>query len=237
MDFKKIILGVIVTIILYLVYIYVFSDGTSSVLTSGGNAQNLTTIKASKLPGNKGSVDFTFSIWIYVKNWTTKYGMEKIIYRRGKPATLIYSPQVSLGASTNDLNIKMATFGTDNQSPSQVTEDWKINNIPIQKWCNIIISTNNRAVDTYIDGKLVNTHVLKGVAFLDKTAPVELTPDKGFAGETSKFRYIARTISPREAYEIYRDGPGGNWLSDLLNQYKLKLAFLKDNEEVQSFEI
>ena len=72
---------------------------------------------------------------------------------------------------------------------------------------------------------------------MNKNAPVFLCPDGGFSGETSKFRYIARTISPREAYEIYREGPGGNWLSDLLNQYKLKLSFLKDNEEINSFEI
>ena len=57
------------------------------------------------------------------------------------------------------------------------------------------------------------------------------------SGETSKFRYIARSINPREAYEIYREGPGGNWLTDLLSQYKLKFSFLKNNEEVNSFEI
>ena len=70
-----------------------------------------------------------------------------------------------------------------------------------------------------------------------KDAPIWLTPDGGFSGETSKFRYISRTISPREAYAIYREGPGSNWLSDLLNQYKLKFSFLKDNEEINSFEI
>ena len=74
-------------------------------------------------------------------------------------------------------------------------------------------------------------------------APVMVSPQQdngelgGFSGQTSKFRYIARTVSPREAYEIYREGPGGNWLSDLLNQYKMKLSFIKGNEEINSFEI
>jgi len=236
MDFKRILLGVIVVIILYLVYIYVFKDGTSSTLYSGGNAKNGVTIKATKLPGNKASVDFTFSIWVYVNSWQYRYGYQKVIYRRVNSGQTSVSPEVSLGAATNDLSITMSIFdsGKGGIVPGK---SWTVNNIPIQKWCNIVISTNNRAVDTYIDGKLVNTHVLAGVPAMNKNAPVQLTPDGGFSGETSKFRYIARTISPREAYEIYREGPGGNWLSDLLNQYKLKLAFLKDNEEINSFEI
>ena len=236
MDFKKILLGVIVVIILYLVYVYVFKDGTSSTLYSGGNAKNAVQIKASKLPGNKASVDFTFCIWVYVDNWQYRYGEEKVIFRR-VDANGNASPMVALGSATNDLSVSMTVFNADGKGGATPTQPWQINNIPIQKWCSIIISTNNRAVDTYIDGKLVNTHVLSGVPSMNKAAPVILCPDGGFSGETSKFRYIARTVSPREAYEIYREGPGGNWLIDLLNQYKLKLSFLKDNEEINSFEI
>ena len=251
MNFKKIVLGVIVVIILYLVYAFVFTDSTSSVLFSGGDAKLQKKIPASKLPGNKASVDFTFSIWVNVKDWQYRYGEGKVIYRRignAEDADKVIndknpsfaknsvSPELSLGGATNDLSITMAIMGNNEKIGKNATS-WSINNIPIQKWCNVIISTNNRAVDTYIDGKLVNTHVLDGVPFLNKNAPVYVTPDGGFSGSTSKFKYIARTISPREAYEIYREGPGGNWLSDLLNQYKLKFSFLKDNEEVNSFEI
>ena len=74
-------------------------------------------------------------------------------------------------------------------------------------------------------------------------APIKVCPkptgsDKGgFEGEISKFRYIARTVNPREAYEIYREGPGGNWLTSAVNAYKLKLSFMKDDEEVTSFSV
>ena len=236
MDFKRILLGVIVVIILYLVYIYVFKDGTSSTLYSGGNAKNAVTIKATKLPGNKASVDFTFSIWVYVNSWQYRYGYQKVIYRRVNSGQTTVSPEVSLGAATNDLSITMSIFdsGKGGIVPGK---SWTVNNIPIQKWCNIIVSTNNRAVDTYIDGKLVNTHVLKGVPKMDKEAPIYLTPDGGFSGNTAKFRYYARSLSPREAYQIYKEGPGGSMLSDLLNKYKLKVQFLKDNEEINGFEL
>jgi len=239
MNFKQILLGVIIVIILYLIYTYVFKDSTSNTLYSGGNAKNQVKIEASSLPGNKASVNFTYSIWIYVDNWQYRYGANKVIYSR--KAGNVVSPEVALGAATNDLLINMSTM--DATGGGVTSTPWTISNIPIQKWCNIIISTNNRAIDTYVDGKLVNTHVLAGVLSTIGAAPVMVSPQQdngelgGFSGQTSKFRYIARTVSPREAYEIYREGPGGNWLSDLLNQYKMKLSFLKGNEEINSFEI
>ena len=241
--FKNILLGVIIVLILYLVYIYVFQDSTSSNLYSGGNAKKQVIIPASKLPGNKASVDFSFSIWIYVNSWQYRYGTVKTIFRRNGMRSGSFAPSLALAASTNDLEIRLDSFNTDGNSEVETNNTWTVHDIPIQKWCNIIIATNNRAVDTYIDGKLVNTHVLNNVPKMNKSAPVVISPTEsqgdngGFEGEISKFRYIARTVSPREAYEIYRDGPGTNWLSDFLGQYKLKMSFLKNNEELNSFEI
>tara|TARA_B100001540_G_scaffold34144_1_gene30090 strand:- start:38 stop:751 length:714 start_codon:yes stop_codon:yes gene_type:complete len=237
MNFKKIVLGVIVIIILYLVYVYVFSDTTQQILYSGGNAKEEIIVKKGKFPTNKTSNDYTFSIWIYVNSWNYKYGKLKTIFRRSDENKTTLAPQVSLGESTNKLVIDCTSYPDSGQTKTPTPNNWEINNIPIQKWCNIIISTNNRAVDTYIDGKLVNTNVLKGVPMTNSNFPATLCPDGGFSGEISKFKYFARTISPREAYEIYREGPGGNWLSDLMNQYKLKVQFLKDNEEINGFEI
>ena len=235
MSFKTILLGVIIVVILYLVWTYVFADNTNQSLSMGGSAKTKRTIKASSLPGNPASVNFTFSIWIYVDNWQYNYSKPKVIYRRSDSKTNTLSPSVSLAPSTNDLDISLTTL-----SPNSTTgnvDSWSVQNIPIQKWCNIIISTNNRAVDTYIDGKLVNTNVLSGVPKMNKDSDIELTPDGGFSGATSKFRYFSRTINPREAYDIYKEGPGGNALTDLLNKYKLKLSFMKDNEEITGFEI
>ena len=237
MNFKKILLGVILLVILYLVYYYIFSDSTSTNLYNGGNAKNVIKIDAKNLTGNPASVDFTFSIWIYINSWQYRYGNVKTIYRRTDPQSSNVSPELALASSTNDLSISLTTFPDTGSSPVGQVDSWVVHNIPIQRWCNIIISTNNRAVDTYIDGKLVNTHVLSGVPKMYKEAPVFLTPDGGFSGETSKFAYIPRTINPREAYAIYREGPGTNWFADLISQYKVKFSFLKNNEELNSFEI
>jgi len=233
MDFKTILLGVIVIVILYLVWKYVFADNTNQSLSMGGSAKTSRPI-TSNLPGNLESVNYTFSIWIYVDNWQYKYSKPKVIFRRTNSKTGTVSPSLSLAPSTNDLDISMTTSSATSAAN---VDNWSIQNIPIQKWCSIIMAVNNRTVDTYIDGKLVNTNVLTGVPKMDKDSNVVLTPDGGFSGATSKFRYFSRTINPREAYDIYREGPGGNALTDMLNKYKLKLSFMKDNEEKYGFEI
>ena len=110
--FKKILLGVIVLLILYLVYIYVFQDATSSNLYSGGNAKKKVVIAASTLPGNKASVDFSFSIWIYVDSWQYRYGTVKTIFSRNADRSGSVAPSLALAASTNDLQIRLDSFNT-----------------------------------------------------------------------------------------------------------------------------
>lgn len=238
MNLRNILLVAVILVILYLVYNYVFLDSTSNVLYKGGNAKNAFMIKANKLPGNPGTVDFTYSVWIYIKDWQYRYGTEKVIFNRNSGSEGTEYITMALADSSNTLKVNLGI------NPKGQTTSMEVDNIPLQKWCHLLISTNNRAIDMYIDGKLVKTAVTsqppytEGLTEVDVSVVPKGADDKaGFSGEISKFRYISRTVNPREAYEIYREGPGGNWLSDLLNKYKLKLSFLKDNEEVQSFSL
>ena len=244
-NLKKLLLIAIVVVVLYLVYTHVFLDSTSNTLYSGGNAKNAKVIPASKVPGNKKTVDFTYSIWIYIKDWQYRYGEEKVVFARQKTGEQSHYTKVSLAASTNTLNVSMATGDGLCGSGGTNCHSIGIENIPLQRWVHIMVSTNNRAVDAYIDGKLVKTTVLPTVPYIEgqAEAPIKVCPKPdggekgGFEGEISKFRYIARTVNPREAYEIYREGPGGNWLTSAVNAYKLKLSFMKDEEEVSSVSI
>ena len=242
-NLKKLLLIAIVVVVLYLVYTHVFLDSTSNTLYSGGNAKNEKLIPASKIPGNKNSVDFTYSLWIYIKDWQYRYGEKKVIFTRQTAGETDHYTEVSLAGSTNTLNVSMASGNGLCGSGGTNCHSVGIENIPIQRWVHIMVSTNNRAVDTYIDGKLVKTTILPSPPYTtgQKEAPIKVSPKSGekggFEGEISKFRYISRTVNPREAYEIYREGPGGNWLTSAVNAYKLKLAFMKDEEEVTSFSI
>ena len=81
-------------------------------------------------------------------------------------------------------------------------------------------TTNNNTLDTYLDGKLVRTCVLTGTPKMDNKMPVFLTPNNGFSGYTSKFRFYARTLNPREVFDIYKEGYSDNPLGALLGKYK-----------------
>lgn len=244
-NLKKLLLIAVVVIVLYLVYTHVFLDSTSNTLYAGGNARNTKVIPAGKIPGNKDTVDFSYSFWIYIKDWTYRYGEEKVIFTRYKTKGNNYI-KTSLAESSNRLKIEVkAGDATCTGSVDDGCGHIEVDNIPIQRWCHILISSNNRALDTYIDGKLVKTTILPKPPYVtgSSEAAIQIAPkpnsgtNAGFEGEISKFRYISRTVNPREAYEIYKEGPGGNWLTSAVNAYKLKLSFMKDNEEVSSFSL
>ena len=112
-----------------------------------------------------------------------------------------------------------------------------IENIPIQKWVNVIISLYGSTLDTYLNGKLVRTCVLPGVPMINNNANIRVTPDGGFSGWTTSFKYWSDASNPQEAYNIYKAGFGGSILGNALNKYRLRFSFIKDNVDTASFEI
>jgi hypothetical protein len=238
MEAKTIILGIIVIVILYIVYLYYFSTGQVYLagLTSAKN--NPTTIQASSLPGGN-SVDFAYSTWVYISNWTT--GSKKPLLVRGKSnAPGDFYMSAVLGETLNNLDVFLKVSSGGQALGGGYTQ-CSLENVPIQAWTNIIITLNNSAVDLYMNGKLVRTCLLptpfaagSGLA----GSPLHITPGSGFEGYTSNTQYLNAAVNPRQAWNIYKEGPGGgNFFTNMLNKYRLKIAFLKDNQEVGSFDI
>jgi hypothetical protein len=138
----------------------------------------------------------------------------------------------------NNVTVTLATYPAQANSAA-VEATCQIENVPLQAWTNLIMTLNGNALDCYLDGKLVRTCLMPGVPKLSGAGALVLTPNgQSFQGYTGNFQYFNRAVNPREAYAIYKEGYGGsNWLSNLFNKYRIKLAFMKDNQEVNSFEI
>jgi len=112
-----------------------------------------------------------------------------------------------------------------------------IENIPIQKWVNIIISLYGLTLDVYLDGKLVRTCVMPGVPQLNNSSAIKVTSNGGFSGWTSTFKYWSDASNPQEAYNIYKAGFGGSILGNALSKYRVQVSMLADNKVKGSFQI
>ena len=113
----------------------------------------------------------------------------------------------------------------------------QIDNVPIQKWVNIIISLFGLTMDIYLDGKLVRTCVLPGVPRVDNSLGITVSDNGGFSGWTTNFKYWADASNPQQAYNIYKDGFGGNALGNALSKYRVQVSMLQGNVEKGSFQI
>jgi len=143
-------------------------------------------------------------------------------------------PLVTFGAVENNLSVALtvysessSTYNTDDSvdpSSAAIIHTCSVPNVPIQSWCNLLISVYGRTLDIYLDGKLVNTCVLPGIAKITSDANVYITPVGGFAGWTSKFVYYPNATDPQTAWNIYQDGYGASFLNNLFGS-SFKVTF------------
>jgi hypothetical protein len=252
------ILGIIITVILVVLiitfFIYIFSDPYT--LSNLQNGQNMSTITASSLASNGTNVpstNFAYSIWFYVNDFNYQYGIPKIIFgRMGSPSNsssgsipnvegMDPCPAVILGAIQNNLDIFLTCYPGLNKQPTpmasgvgktstsnSIVHKCSVANVPIQKWVNLVISVYGRSLDVYLDGKLVRTCLLPGVANVNNNANVYITPNGGFNGWTSKFQYYPTSLNPQEVYNIYTRGYGGNMFTNLFNSYEVQITLLEN---------
>jgi hypothetical protein len=234
MKFSNIVLGVAVILVIYFLYDYFFGgSSTTSSPSSLLDAKSMQVVGANSLPANV-STNYGYSIWFYVDDWSYRLGESKTIFDRTGRGKNSGSPLVVFDPSENNITISLATTGSGAASTSKCA----ISNVPLQAWTNLIITLNNRALDVYINGKLVKTCLLDAPPAVESGSSVRITPNGGFSGYTSRFQYYAMPLSPQQAYNIYKSGYGGSsGLGDVFNKYRVKVGFLDNNREVNSFEI
>jgi hypothetical protein len=223
---------IVIIVLLIIIYNYISNDvSTLSGLTS---AKTMQQIDASSLT-QTNAVNFTYSIWFYIDDWNTHYGDSKIIFGRMGSTSNLASPcpLVTLNATQNNIDIALTT------TPAAATPPFtcSVANIPIQKWVHLLVSVNGRTLDTYIDGKLVRTCVMPGVAVINTASPVFVTPNGGFSGWTSHFQYWGDSTDPQTVWNIYKKGYGGSVLGGLFGTYAVKLSLLNNNVESSSYTI
>ena len=173
-------------------------------------------------------------MWFYVNSWDKNYNSQKYILSRYLNDTETSQDiEAYLDATNNNLVVNFAQQSTMSTSTIQ--------NIPLQKWVCLGISKFNNTIDIYIDGKLADTKI--GIDTAEDPDPTSSfilhgftdgsgTKTKGFDGYTRNFKYYSRPLSPIEVYNVYKSSANGTILDNLIGNYKLKLSFFKNDEEV-----
>ena len=249
----SIVITIVVIVLILILLRYIFADPYT--LQNMQDGKTASTIQASSLATNGSGVpssNFGYSIWFYINNWNYRYGESKVIFGRmgavsGNGSGSISGvngldpcPAVVLGAVENNLSISLGCYPGVDQQPSTpggttVVHTCSVTNVPIQRWVNLITSVYGRSMDVYIDGKLVRTCLLPGVASINNSANVYVTPLGGFEGWTSKFQYYPNSINPQEAWNIYTRGYA-SW-SSMFNSYQLEISLVENGTTQSSITI
>jgi len=253
MSLLTIVITVVVIVLILMLLKYIFSDPYT--LQGIKSAQTASTISASSLSTNGSSVpstNFAYSVWFYINDWNYRYGEKKVIFGRmgamsGENSGSISGvngvdpcPAVVLEGVENNISVSLGCYPGSNQQPTTkggktIVHTCSVANVPIQKWVNLIISVYGRTMDMYIDGKLVRTCLLPGVASVNNDANIYVTPSGGFDGWTSKLQYYPNPLNPQEAWNIYTQGYT-NGLS-MFNTYQVQLSLVENGEPQSSITI
>ena len=247
---KKIIIVILVIVILIMLFNY-FAKDKSILQDIIQNGQQMSVISANTLETNGTNIpsnNFAYSIWFYVNDWNYRYGETKVIFGRmgsssslgnGSLANLNLQgsdpcPTVILGSVQNDLTVALSCYPpstvapTANKKSKFMVHQCTVPNVPIQSWVNLIVSVYGRTLDIYLNGKLVKTCLLPGIANINNSANVFVTPNGGFNGWTSRFHYWNNPLNPQDAWNVYNKGYSANysWIN-----YALKFSLLKNGVE------
>lgn len=168
-------------------------------------------IPSADVPLNS-SMQSGVQFWMFIADWDYKFGQEKSILERVAPNNpAIKSPAISLAASDNTLQVKVSLYGADSSAASSDLNGTgdvftcSVENVPLQSWFSVSVTTFQRNLDIYINGRLVKSCVLPGVpkpAYGD----IVLNDNGGFSGSICNVHSHSSMITPEEAQAFFARG-------------------------------
>jgi len=157
-------------------------------------------------------IEFTWSVWIYIDDLTYNSGRYRCVFYKGNDYTKNSNSQDSQGLNfpnnapglyiapnSNSLVVMMNTFNV-------INEEITIDNIPINKWVNVIIRCQNNTLDIYINGTIIKSHYLHGVP-KQNYGDVYIAPNGGFSGYISNLWYYNYALGTAEIARLTNKGP------------------------------
>lgn len=147
-----------------------------------------------------GGLEFSYSMWMFIDDWTYKYGKWKHIMHKGNPSSWpLRAPGLWLHPKKNAIRVYMNTF-------KNIGEYADINNIPLNKWFHISVCVRQRNMDVFLNGNLVKRHELQGLP-KQNYGDIYINNFRGFGGYMSNIKYNDYYLSFSELDYINSVGP------------------------------
>ena len=205
-----------------------FSPDSSPYLVNGmidGNVGNLVISQNPTEPNavpilrsinDDVGIGLTWSVWLFIKqNNLPSQSSPKFrhVFNKGSvnpnsDGTMtpnngpgLYLNYDDTTTNTMSLRVVMSTFDFDD--PNTFVD---VDNIPVNKWVNVIIRVENTVLDVFINGDLAQRLPLKSVPF-QNYGNVNVAINGGFNGNLSSLRYYNSALGTRAIQNIVSDGP------------------------------
>ena len=181
------------------------SDGTQMhVIPQNPNSPHAKPILRSI--NQEDGIEFTWSVWTYIKDLKPE-NLYKHVFHKGNDKVNVSTglnfpnnaPGLYITPHTNNFVIMMNTF-------KNIQEEIIVEDIPLNKWINIIIRVENHNLDVYINGTIVKRHILNSVP-KQNYGDVFVSMNGGFNGYKSSLRYWNTALNIREIQKIVDNGP------------------------------
>ena len=184
-------------VILVGLYFYL-SPNATQIIPSVFNGRKSTSSRVVASTDRPAGIEFSYTGWLRIDDFTYRYGAEKVIFVKGSPDLSIACPALVIDANTNTLLVRMDTYGTQEVIP--------VVSVPSKKWIHFAIVATQEKLEVYINGIIYAHHVLVNVPKLN-SASVVTSPNGGFKGEVSKIEYQPRALSTSEILALAKQNP------------------------------
>jgi hypothetical protein len=189
-------------------------------------------------------MEFTWSIWMFIKPVQKDSTSTQHVFSKGAgskmdcTATGAFSnnaPGVYL-TNVNTLNVLMDTViqpacSVTSGTPAKINPTISIDNMPINKWFNVVIRLTNNTLDVYINGRLTQRAVLTAVPNQNYD-DVFICNGGGFNGYISDLKYFNSAIGTTQINALVSSGPNTSINSSNLKNIPpyLSISWYENNQ-------
>tara|TARA_B100000795_G_scaffold265478_1_gene247359 strand:- start:57 stop:716 length:660 start_codon:yes stop_codon:yes gene_type:complete len=174
-----------------------------------------------RLSKPNSGLSFTYSFWIYIKEWDMTGDEPRYILKMKGPnsqfGVILGSISKKRISKYNDLSVFISTHYNPEEKIS-------VEDVPLQKWLHIAVILENRNLDVFVNGKLYTTKILKGIPILENSnlqvCPANKVNQIGFSGYINSLRYYNKNIAYTDIIALFKKGHKCGSLFTSLSDFK-----------------